>query len=239
MQEPFTSSHTHTPTTPKDMSTTTTTPLLKKRNNFQRVLATELLSKHKDNRATSTPAVSAKSKRRLNDTIANRIRSPDISMIANALNKIQNSSSDEDARVITVEADIHEAPESVQSVVGNDMTIDPSIQISNIVSSSSSENEKQSNSKAHVVVPNAFNNRTAVQSVGHGPLQLGTRLPDAAQAHATDTLPNTEQNVAGPRRSNRTRKSTNRCSFCTEDKHSGHPGKKRKQRIRPSKRKQH
>ena len=46
---PFTPSHTHTPTTPKDMSTSTTTPLLKKRNNFQRILATELLSKHKDN----------------------------------------------------------------------------------------------------------------------------------------------------------------------------------------------
>ena len=79
-----------------------TTPLLEKRNNFQRILATELLSKHKDNRTASTPAVSAKSKRRLNDTIANRIRSPDISIIAKAPNKIQNSSSDDDTRVITV-----------------------------------------------------------------------------------------------------------------------------------------
>ena len=158
-------------------------------------------------------------------------------MIAKAPNKIQNSSSDEDARVITVEADIHEASESVQSFVGNDMSIDPSIQISNIVSSSSSENEKQSNSKAPVVVPNAFNSRTVVQSVGHGPLQLGTRLP-AAQAYATDTLPNTEQNVAGPRRSNRTQKPTTRCSCCTDDKHSVHPGKKYEKRIRPSKRKQ-
>ena len=35
MQEPFTASHSHTPATPEDMSTSTTTPLLKKRNNFQ------------------------------------------------------------------------------------------------------------------------------------------------------------------------------------------------------------
>ena len=92
-------------------------------------------------------------------------------MIAKALNKIQNSTSDEDARVITVEADEHEARESVQSFVGR------GIILSRFLTSflpALREIKEQGNSKATDTLPDPeqnavgprLSNRTRKPTVG-------------------------------------------------------------------------